>query len=815
MELWIRWRTGFRQMLRIFYCNLVLLLWGAAIVGAGEWQPLGIFEGKGREAVWRSPRGPRTRTQSEAIAGHPGLRLMCPLTRVRKRCCWTTDITLDLSAITELQFAIRATQPTAISRASLHFRSGDGWYGGWFTVNERGHQIITLKRHAFTPEGNPTGWDAIDGVRISLWKGASRDTLVALGHLRGRCNDLVVIQNSHAIRTHPHKARSIERMANRMRQWLEDAGVPVGQLDDADITHGLPTGCAIALLPHNPHSPQTTITALQQFTARGGGLILAYTLPEPLAPILGLEGATWRKADTTAPFSAIRFTADREAGYPDRIQQDSWNANIPHPVDAEIVAYWQNGAGETSAVPAITVNTHGAFISHLLTPADHTAKVRCLLALATELRPDLKTMLAHTALQRAATLFSFDGWPATRAFIRKTAATHDRVERATVHLDAITKYQNQSEAALETASFGALLTRATVMRGMIQKAYVNAVSNHGVPHEFRGAWCHDAEGVTGLSWANSLAAMQRGGFNVLLANMLWAGKAYYPSKVLPEAPLVEQRGDMLAHCLKACREAAIELHVWKVCWNLLQAPESFVETMRKAGRLQQKADGSEVLWLCPSDPRNRKLECEALKEVVRNYDINGVHLDYIRYPDGDSCYCDGCRKRFSAATGAAADPWPEVVISGSQQAAFQTWRHETITSFVKAVHDAVKQIRPTVQVSAAVFPSWPSCRDTIGQDWATWAQHGYIDFLCPMNYVTDADAAVDLFMTQRKAIRQRVPLYPGLGPSAKSLAPEQVVHQMDRLRQAGARGFVLFELDRDLLNMHIPALRTGATAPTN
>ena len=125
---------------------------------------------------------------------------------------------------------------------------------------------------------------------------------------------------------------------------------------------------------------------------------------------------------------------------------------------------------------------------------------------------------------------------------------------------------------------------------------------------------------------------------------------------------------------------------------------------------------------------------------------------------------------------------------------------------------AIKNVRKDIELSAAVFPSWPSCRKTLGQDWVSWVKSGVVDFVCPMSYVTDAAEAASLTAAQLAAVGAGARLYPSLGPSAKGLPPEQVVRQVDWVRKAGAKGFVLFELDRDLLDVHLPALRAGATA---
>ncbi len=736
---------------------------------------------------------------------------MGPLARVEDRCWWDVDMPLDLSGVTEIEFSVRATEPTAIERCSLHFRSGEGWYGGWFTLSGDTWQTIRLPRRAFEAEGDSAGWGSIQGMRLSLWKKESKNTLFMLTGLRGRSDNILVIRNSHAQLAHPEEMSTIDRASKRVGDWLNESGIAVGQLDDSDIAEGLPPGCSIVLLPYNPCPPDTTLDALFQFAADGGRIIAAYCLPDKLAPILGLAGKRYAAADSTAPFSSIGFPDSAGTGLPSAIRQDSWNANIPQLSGARALGFWQNGDDVLGELPAVTVSRHGVYIGHVLTNVDRDRKVQLLLALMAMLQPDEGPALAQALMERAERLFDCEGWEQTRTLIEDAAKAHARELSGIVHLDAVERYRQETASQIEQAAFGELMMRAEATRHLIQDAYFNVNSNRGVTNEFRGLWCHSALGVPGKSWQDTVAAMKASGFNALLPNMLWAGLAYYPSSVVPTASVIDEKGDLLAECLEACHEHGVALHLWKVCWNLSHAPHAFVEKLRSEGRLQQKADGESIAWLCPSDPRNRDLELSAAMEAVKNYAVDGFHYDYIRYPDGESCFCSGCRKRFSQATDIVVTNWPAAVIDGEAGAAFRQWRHKQITSFVAMASSALRSARPGLQISAAVFPRWPSTCDGIGQDWGTWAKEGYVDFLCPMNYVTDGSEAKALAASQLAAVDGLVPIYPGLGPSTKGLPPEQVVRQVDLIRGVGATGFVLFELDQDLLKTHLPALRAGAT----
>ena len=65
--------------------------------------------------------------------------------------------------------------------------------------------------------------------------------------------------------------------------------------------------------------------------------------------------------------------------------------------------------------------------------------------------------------------------------------------------------------------------------------------------------------------------------------------------------------------------------------------------------------------MCPSHPANRKLEKEAMLELVCNYDVDGMHFDYMRYSNDHFCYCEGCKGRFSEAFDLTVENWPDPV----------------------------------------------------------------------------------------------------------------------------------------------------------
>jgi len=332
--------------------------------------------------------------------------------------------------------------------------------------------------------------------------------------------------------------------------------------------------------------------------------------------------------------------------------------------------------------------------------------------------------------------------------------------------------------------------------------------------EFRAVWIHSPFGVKGWDWDRTISVLNSNGFNAVIANLLSAGAAHYPSQVLPVSSMVRERGDQIAECLAACRKYGIELHVWKVNHNLTSAPADFLAGLRASGRTQKDKHGKELDWLCPSHPENFALERDSMLEVVRNYSVDGIHFDYIRYPSRDACFCSGCRGRFEQALGLKIESWPDDVLTGAHAGRFAGWRRDQITRLVRAVSEEARQLKPGIKVSAAVYGGWKTTRDSIGQDTLAWIAARHLDFVCPMDYEGDDNKFADLVQMQVEMTNHRIPLYIGIG-AHKLSGPEQLARQIQLARSLGAEGFVIFQLNEKVATQFLPHLRLEMTvAPT-
>lgn len=742
------------------------------------------------------------------------LLLKCDFSKKGERCTWDREINLDLTRYGKFSLRIYAENPQAIRNGTLYFQSGAGWFAGEFPVERNRWKNIYLYKGDFRIEGSPAGWDKIGKIRLSFWKADNTDTTVALDSLEAVADEIAVVLADRTMRKSLSEYMSVRDFCRTTSKMIEDSGVEFGVVDDTDVELDALSGCKLAIFPYNPDISEKEIKAIEQFVKSGGKMIWFYSIPERIAKMIGIDCSGWMREKYPGQFSYIGLETKNSQGLPDKIFQGSWNVRIPKPIHAEakVIGYWVDAQGKRSDIPAITIHPKGAFMGHTLLPDDTLNKQQMILALFGELRPDMQGFFTKAILRSAGKANGFEAFDEAHQFIQDNTLKIPESRRTAVlaHLHEAKKLLAEAEKAYSNDNhYGETLRVARKASEQLREAFF--LSFPSKDREFRALWCHSAFGVTGWDWDKSISWLKKNGFNAGVVNMLRAGVAYYPSEVLPVAQEA-MKSDQLAECLQACRKYGVELHVWKVNWNLSRAPEEFIGQMRKEGRLQKDMLGNDVEWLCPSQQKNQDLELESMLEIVRKYDVDGIHFDYIRYPDTNSCYCSNCREQFEKSRNIKVDKWPNDAM-GKYKEDFIQWRCDQITQLVKAVSEQARKINPKIKISAAVFKDYPACRDSVGQDWKAWVDAGYLDFICPMNYTINNDQFDNLVVNQARIINKRIPLYPGIGASAPGLPPDQVAMQAYITRKLGTDGFIIFNYNQSVANNVLPAFFKGLTSP--
>ncbi len=754
-------------------------------------------------AAWEV--GPNTAPAEQVtIDGAPAIRL--PITFADQgatRNYWDFIADIDLANAAGFSFDVRCDDSAIVGHFSTYFRSGDGWYSGeWFPGDEGAWSTITILKANTATEGTPSGWGEVDRVRFSAWRGDVGQSEFFVRNLRvvggpGPETRVVVVRDALGDdgRGDPYAPQLIEQ--------LRSAGVEAASVDQTDLSAARLAPFSVVILPNNPDLSGAQILDLSRFVEAGGKLFLAYSVPDSLRTAVGLPGATYRRQEAAGDFGRIVMRPGALPGAPDWAAQASWNIQIPAAAPGvEVLAEWSDANGAPTGLPALVANDRAAWLGHVVLGDGGAAKERLLLAILGRLDPDIWRLAAAGAVAQAGRLGRWPDFDAASAELARRGADPAALDEARAQLARAQELV--AEGDWIGAQDQAALVGETALRAW-------SAAHQPEAGEWRGWWCHQAVGVPGRTWAETAQRLADNGFTAIVPNLMWGGVTAGRSELLPES---DAERDYIAEALAACRAAGLEIHMWKVNYNCgWSTPVSFLEQMRAEGRLQRSISGEEEPWLCPTDPRNQELEVASMVECAQLYDLDGLHFDYIRFPGGSHCYCNGCQTRFAALTGDPLANWPaEVAVGGPLRSEWLQFRRDAISTVVEQVSTQARAVRPGIQISAAVFNNWPSNRDEIGQDWSMWCEQGWLDFVCPMDY-TASNPQFERYVRRQVNWTHGVPLRPGIGASATGIrmAADQVIDQILTTRAHNTGGFMIFNLGAPEDQNILPYLGLGVT----
>ncbi|HTB84781.1 MAG TPA: family 10 glycosylhydrolase [Candidatus Sulfotelmatobacter sp.] len=772
-------------------------------------------------AVWKPMEGSAAPQVTE-VAGVKALRLRCNYSsNTGDRAYWQQAKKLDLSDGDGIEFKFLCSNTLPVTFFSIYFQSGNGWYHSDFFPESKGDwNTVSIKKAAMGMEGKTLGWNQIKTIRIAAWRGQNVDTEFYVSDLHrtgglGYGSSVIVLNSATSEQHWPQQLASFEETTLTTEKALSAAGISAVTITDDQLTSNQLALASLVVLPQDPALPAPVVQMLADYAQHGGKILAFYTLPDDLSPALGLTGGERIKAPQPGAFAKIKFSSDALPGAPDTVLQTSGNIGAwqPAPGAGRVLAEWQDADGKPAGHPAVIATSNSIVMTHVLLPGDDTNKAQMVMAMAASLVPELGRRAVEAALTRAGHVASFTNLDEALSVIETQGAGNAAVAEC---LDSVKTLRDSARGLAASQHYSEAITKTLAAGKELKRAYY--LAQKPLPGEFRAFWCHSPWGVPGMTWDEAIHRLAENGFTTIIPNMLSAGVAYYPSKVLPVSKQVAERGDQVAQCLAACRKYGLQMYAWKLDWNLNGASPEFIDQMRSEHRLQMSDKGKEELWLCPSDPRNQKLEIDAMLELVRNYDLDGIHFDYIRYPGPDYCFCDGCKERFREhmeSQGAKVQAWPaDALPGGALRQQWLDWRRDNINTVVHAVNDQARALKPNIKIGAAVFRYWSTDRDYVGQDWKMWCDKGWLDFVLPMDY-TPSKARFSDMVQQQVAWAGKVPCYPGLGASSSSshFGADRAIEEIDITRQYKTGGFVIFNYGANETRELLPELGLGLTRP--
>lgn len=603
-------------------------------------------------------------------------------------------------------------------------------------------------------------------------------------------------------------------LARHALRWLNDAGVEGEVFSDARLSQGL-ADRRVALLVYCARPTSEQIRLLRGFLGRGGKLIVCYSMSVELAQLMGVALGEYERDMSGGRWVSMRFVQDRPVNAPGMVRQNSPNLHKVSPVAgrSRVLAWWHDRDGRRTGEVAWLRSAEGFWMSHvLLGDGDASAKSRLLLALVGDIDP---AIWHRTARRRLATFEGDAPWQNPDRALRAAEAVSGFSRRRRARADAQRALNLRTEAhRLLAVGRGAEAWRlAEDMRDTLMRSYGHM--QQPAAGEIRAVWDHSGLGLYPGDWSRTCRILRAAGVSDLFVNVAGPGFTHCRIDSLPASPAFQTHGDQLQACLAAARPLGLRVHAWLICGSTTRAGPERLEQLRRRGWLLQGTDGKPRDWLNPALPDVRAFLVQVAAELLDGHDVDGLHLDFVRYPDFHESLGPDTRRLFETRRGAAVPAWPESVRKGPLFHEFVAWRAEQIALLVSEMRTMQRLRAPGIWLTAAVYGKHPSCLESVGQAWERWIETGSLDYAVPMNYTEDEALYRSLVTTQTRSYRLRNHLIGGIGVTAAEsrLDAARVIDQVNLLRQQQAAGFALFDLDTTLEQEILPVLKLGLTAP--
>ena len=232
-----------------------------------------------------------------------------------------------------------------------------------------------------------------------------------------------------------------------------------------------------------------------------------------------------------------------------------------------------------------------------------------------------------------------------------------------------------------------------------------------------------------------LDRLQAANFNMVFIQTRLRGDVIYRSEIEPASKVFSGKYgklpgyDPLAFVVEECHKRGMECHAWFVTFPLgtekSVREQGRLSVVRKNPKLCKRHNGE--WYLDPGVPGTTDYILSLVKEIVNGYDIDGIHFDYIRYPEQARTFPD--RKSYNQ--------------SGKKRS-IEDWRRENINRMVGRIYDWVKQAKPWVQVSSSPLGKYSriervpnagwTAYESVYQDPKMWLRRGKQDMIVPMMY---------------------------------------------------------------------------------
>lgn len=333
------------------------------------------------------------------------------------------------------------------------------------------------------------------------------------------------------------------------------------------------------------------------------------------------------------------------------------------------------------------------------------------------------------------------------------------------------------------------------------------------PNAVRGVWITTTASTALNSKDNikqTISNCKIAGINNLFVVVYNNARTTYPSQVMQNllgvsiAEIFSGR-DPLKEIIDEAHAAGLKVHAWfEYGFASSYSQNGGAIIKAKPNWAAKDINGALISknnfeWLNAFDPEVQIFLLSLMKEVVTNYDIDGIQGD-DRLPALPSTggYDDYTVTLYKASNGGANPPTTSTDVN------WVKWRAGLLNSYMKKINKELKAIKPKLIVSMA--PSvYPFSINEYLQDWPTWVDSGWVDYILPQVYRYDINAYTTTLTQQKAYLKNNISIcYPGVLLKSGTYLPDDLflTQMLQQNRSQGFKGecFFFYEGLKDKLS---------------
>ena len=260
--------------------------------------------------------------------------------------------------------------------------------------------------------------------------------------------------------------------------------------------------------------------------------------------------------------------------------------------------------------------------------------------------------------------------------------------------------------------------------------------------------------------------------------------------------------DPLGYAIEHAKQYNIEIHAWVTMmvmtphdlWKLDSSHAYFRHpewlTYDRSGKPMPN-NVQEGAFFDAGVPAVQNYIMNVVSDLATNYDIAGIQFDYIRYPDSTYGYNPIALNEYSKET----------------EGSFADWKREQLSTFVNKLYLQLKNIRPDMQVSAAVIAKRDKAYNKYSQDWPKWLKERYIDKVYLMAYNTSNKTFTQLISDVSKiSPRKKMVIVVRAWPPGKPYPVSQINEKLKIARRHHFKNFGFYSYSGMVDNNYLPGI---------